>query len=221
MGCDAVQPRIRPFLDDLLDEKDYREMHVHIEGCESCRKYASSVGTLSYRLYELGQVPLPPDMISAILYESEKSPRETPSSPAQPAPAAKKPFVWPVVLAVLVLAAVLGAGLMMQRGRKESPAPAASTSLVPAAPPALSSPDTEWHYHLSLASRPELMSLIRSTTFAIKSEAPNAVMVLVPKAALEDFESRLYALPGAVKEYGKTDASSVSGDAAQVSVYLE
>ena len=73
MPCDpAIRTMIRPFLDDLLDEKDYQAVHAHMELCDPCRVYASSVGTLSHRLYELGQVTLPPDMVSTILYELKK-----------------------------------------------------------------------------------------------------------------------------------------------------
>ncbi len=77
MLCDAVGSMIRPFLDDLLDEKDYQDVSAHIQGCQRCRVYASSVGTLSYRIYELGQVPLPPDMVSTILYEYKKLESQT------------------------------------------------------------------------------------------------------------------------------------------------
>ena len=72
MSCEGVQPKIRQFLDDLLDEREYQQIHSHISECVACQNYASSVGTLSYQLYELGQVSLPPDMVSTVLYEFKK-----------------------------------------------------------------------------------------------------------------------------------------------------
>ena len=83
MACDVVRPKIRPFLDDLLDEKDYHDIHAHLECCAQCRSYASSVGTLSYRIHELGQAPLPPDIISAILYETKRIADPAPSVAAK------------------------------------------------------------------------------------------------------------------------------------------
>ena len=84
MVCETIRPIVRRFLDDLLDEKDYRETQAHLAGCAKCRQYASSVGTLSYRLHEMGQITLPPDMISTILYQVKRMPPKFESPPVYP-----------------------------------------------------------------------------------------------------------------------------------------
>ncbi len=116
MSCDIVRPRIRTFLDDLLDEKEYQDIHRHLEACERCRVYASSVGTLSYRLYELSQAPLPPDMVSTILYELKKQNNQ--SEPIQEnAAAIQKPisFFWIFVMVLAALSVVSIASLVLFR----------------------------------------------------------------------------------------------------------
>ena len=89
MECEAIRPVIRPFMDDLLDEKEYHGIHAHLESCSRCRAYASSVGTLSYRLYELGQAAPPADAASTILYQFKKDLQRliSASSAQQAAPA--------------------------------------------------------------------------------------------------------------------------------------
>ena len=136
MACDATRPRIRPFLDDLLDEKDYQDIHAHLESCVPCRAYASSVGTLSYRLYELGQAPLPPDMVSAILYESKKAISESPVPAAVPSVSttgegffiSKKDLFWVGVVVLLALTTASFAVMIGFRKKEEQPLS------VPAAP---------------------------------------------------------------------------------------
>ena len=151
MACDAVQPRIRPFLDDLLDENDYQGIHTHLETCESCRRYASSVGTLSYRLYELGQMPLPPDMASTILYESKKAVPEPPAlAVAPPAPTAegffisKKDLFWAgaVVLLALTVASLVVTKAFQKKEERSASVPAAPVLPTPT-PDAGSQADAE------------------------------------------------------------------------------
>ncbi len=146
MSCDVIRPRIRPFLDDLLDEKDYRDTHAHLESCAACHRYAASVGTLSFRLYELGQVPLPPDMVSAILYESKKEEALPPPGAREPVPAVpgvfvpKKDLVWAGIAVVLALTVVAFAVTAAFHKREEKAAPARVP--VPAAAPQ-TAPETE------------------------------------------------------------------------------
>ena len=151
MACDTIQPRIRPFLDDLLDEKDYQDIHAHLEVCESCRKYASSVGTLSYRLYELGQVPLPLDMVSTVLYESKKAVPEPPAPAAAPTVPAgegvfisKKDLFWAGVALLLVLTVTSFVVTMAFRKKEERSASAPTMPVsLPPAPDAAPQADAE------------------------------------------------------------------------------
>ena len=56
MDCNNIRQRITPFMDDLLAEDEYQRVWGHLESCASCGQFAASVGTLSYRLKELGAV---------------------------------------------------------------------------------------------------------------------------------------------------------------------
>lgn len=128
MLCESIRPLIRTFLDDLLDEKDYQNIQAHLSGCERCRSYASSLGTLSYRLYELGQVAIPPDMISMILYGLEKKRQADSTAPAalpdEKSPAADLAAVltkifWAVIFLILVVSVVAVAMIMDLRRHHE------------------------------------------------------------------------------------------------------
>ena len=82
MACDNIRARIRPFLEDLLDENEHQDVRTHLEECADCRTYAASIGTLTYQLNELGAVKAPHDLIPTILYELKQ--------PIKPAAAALK-----------------------------------------------------------------------------------------------------------------------------------
>lgn len=75
MNCQLIQDKMKSFLDDLLEESEYQEIRFHLEECQACAAYASSVGSLSYKVKELGQLPLPQDLAQTILFEA-KRPKE-------------------------------------------------------------------------------------------------------------------------------------------------
>ena len=84
MGCDNIRQRVVPFMDDLLAEDEYQRVWGHLESCASCGQFAASVGTLSYRLKELGAVKVPHDLVQTIFYEmsqTEKSHKENDIAP--------------------------------------------------------------------------------------------------------------------------------------------
>ena len=142
MRCESIRPLIRTFLDDLLDEKDYQDIQAHLGGCERCQVYAASVGTLSYRLYELGQVAVPPDLSSTVLYELEKKNRLAAAGPAVSLPEENglkavtvvvTRLLWAVVLLILVAAAAVAAIIVsLWRAPAPVPAPAAPEKIVAA-----------------------------------------------------------------------------------------
>ena len=249
MPCESIRPVIRTFLDDLLDENDYQNIQSHVAVCERCHTYASSVGTLSYRLYELGQVSVPPDMSATILYEFEKqshaaaapqavSPADENGAQGLPGPGLR--FVWVIVL--LISAAAFVAVITMvsirrvHRVQKEDSAaviPSASVSSVglsketaPASGPVPGAEkskeiSTHWHYHVSKSSLSELKQLFSDLYLTVLDESPGYLVFYVPKERLGKFTSRMAGLSGVVKEYGEIDPSKVSAEAVQVSLYLE
>lgn len=76
-GCGDIRASVRPFLDDLLTEEEYRAFCRHLETCGGCREYVSSIGSLANQLYELGQaVEAPPDLVSTVLFRLTAPPRQ-------------------------------------------------------------------------------------------------------------------------------------------------
>jgi len=246
MLCESVRPVIRTFLDDLLDENDYQNIQAHLAGCERCHTYASSVGTLSYRLYELGQVSIPPDMSAVILYEFEKHSHAAVVPPAvfsvnndsvQELPASGIRFVWiaaPVVLAAALVIAITMVSI--RRVQRETPTatdvvPSSTVSLIGSSDTAVPTPTPSygkstvttdhWHYHVSKSSLSELKQLFEDLYLTVLDESPSHLVFYVPRERLEKFTSRMAGLSGVVKEYGEMDPSQVSAQAVQVSLYLE
>ena len=64
--------KIRLFLDDLLDEKDYRETGSHLEACAFCQNLAAASGSLSYAVKLLGQVKTPDGLFDHVMYRMQK-----------------------------------------------------------------------------------------------------------------------------------------------------
>lgn len=230
MPCEMIRPVVRKFLDDLLDEKDYQDIQAHLAQCAQCRQYASSVGTLSYRLHELGQVTLPPDMASTILYEIKKMPPKAESSAVYPQSSetpgdafnAQTRLFWIAVFAlgVVSIAAIVGAffwrshsapGLTPPTHPKE---PAALTVLAP------SERMTERHYHLTLSGRPELGELIIEMQLAVERDSERSLVFLVPAEKAAQFRERMAAFSGVVKEFGEP-ASSENAENERITVFFE
>ena len=242
MQCESVRPAIRRFLDDLLDEKDYQEIQEHLAACTRCHAYASSVGTLSYRLYELGQVSLPPDMLFTILYEWKKVPRKeaadvtikepnTGPKTAQASPAeaftSRTRLFWVAAAVVCVASLVVIAGVALQRTLPQpvAPPPAAPVA-VPAPPPAqpmsqVPASHVERHYHISRSSRSEVEELIRSLQLTVVQESARMLIFDVPQQAFGQLQKHLEVLSGVVKEYGEADPSEGAWATVRVSVYFE
>ena len=86
MICSDVQQRLKQFLEDLLEEREYQEIRAHLEECVSCRKYALSIASLSYRLKEMGQIEVPKDLLSTVLYRLRHCGPESAAALPQAAP---------------------------------------------------------------------------------------------------------------------------------------
>lgn len=227
MQCEEMRPSVRKFLDDLLDEKDYQEIHQHLAGCQKCSTYTSSVGTLSWRLHELGQVSLPPDMTSTILYEMKHLMR-TAAAPAPSEAAPSAPSGSPtraLWIAVIVLGAVsIGAtaAAFFWRSTK-GPAAFSISARAPFAPPGLPGLPAErlaeTHIHYSQAGRQELSDLIIDMQLPVERESDRSIVFLIPAEKASEFNERLAAGSGFLKEFGTTDFEGKTGSRA--TVYFE
>ncbi len=247
MPCESIRPVIHTFLDNLLDEKDYQNIQFHLEGCASCRAYASSVGTLSYRLYELGEVSVPPDMSSTVLYEFEKHRQAVPVPPMVASPVEKivlnqsslaTQFFWLAVLVILA-GTVIAVVTIVSLRRVPKELVAAVTPTVSVVTTPVTAPGTtvsirregsaegkpkegyaHWHYHISKSSYGELKQIFQDLYLTVLDESPSHLVFFVPKDRMGKFMGRIEVLHSVVKEFGEMDPSSAT-DPVQVSIYLE
>ena len=241
MPCESIRPAVRKFLDDLLDENDYQDIQAHLADCKHCHDYAASIGTLSYRLYELGQVSVPPDMSSTILYEFNRASHavsaisERDSGDKTASAGTRLP--WIVTLVVLVTAVVAAVTMVSVRrvpvqttAVAVSGAPIYLTELSQEESPAASvildvdqskEIPAHWHYHVSRASLNELQQIFKDLYLTVLDESPSHLVFYVPRERLGEFVSRMTGLTGVVKEFGDFDPSRISAEAVQVSLYLE
>ncbi len=221
MVCEAVRSVIRQFMDDLLDEKDYQEICAHLGSCQRCHKFASSVGTLSYRLYELGQISLPPDIVSAILYELKKVPAKVEADPVFPQfsevspggafSAQTRPF-W---IAVFVLATISIAATTSAFFWRFQAAPGFVPTVV--LPPERLG---ERHFHLALSARPELAELIIELQLAVERDSERSLVFLVPVQKSSQFQESLESLSVEVREFGESESKEDMKDE-RITVFFE
>jgi predicted anti-sigma-YlaC factor YlaD len=104
MNCDDIKQKLKPFLEDLLAEKEYKAFCRHLDDCGKCKVYVRSVGSLSNQLWKLGQLNVPEDLISTIQYKLIH-----PKEKDQPAKTkiTKKQIVVGIALIILTIVLVL------------------------------------------------------------------------------------------------------------------
>ena len=231
MVCDAVRPVIRQFMDDLLDEKDYQAIHAHLVSCKRCHTFASSVGTLSYRLYELGQTTLPPDMVSAILYELKKVPVKTeaesvpsrfPEASRAEAFTTRTRSFW-IAVAVLAAVSIAAIATVFFWKTQRTPDMTPPTRTDHGTPPAVSfSPERlmERHFHLALSGRPELAKLIIDLQLAIERDSDRSIIFMVPAEKSSSFLEGVTSFSREVKEFGESGFMEDAKDE-RVTVFFE
>ncbi|MFC1807092.1 zf-HC2 domain-containing protein [Candidatus Omnitrophota bacterium] len=69
MSCDEINKLLKRFQEDLLSEDEYQAFLAHIDNCSNCKEYVRSIGSLSIRLWELGDIKVPQDFSSTIFYK--------------------------------------------------------------------------------------------------------------------------------------------------------
>lgn len=110
MDC-ASRQKIKPFLEDLLSEEEYQEIREHLETCDSCKTHAAAAGSLAFQIRELGEIRVPPDIVSTVLYELRRTrtaPEKQGPSENAPASSAQNGVLILAVIFLAVLAAFFG-----------------------------------------------------------------------------------------------------------------
>ncbi len=71
MLCEEIRRLLKPFLEDLLSEEEYRAFVQHLDTCPACGDYARSFGCISNDLWKLGSLTVPSDFVPTVLYKLE------------------------------------------------------------------------------------------------------------------------------------------------------
>ena len=106
MSCDDINTQLKPFLEDLLTEEEYQAFLEHLDRCPKCKEYVRSFGSLSNQLWKLGDVPVPSDFVSTVLFRLKQPEGKNHKSQFD---VFKKWFVGVIILILTVSTVFLGA----------------------------------------------------------------------------------------------------------------
>jgi len=97
--CDNIKRNIKSFTEDMLKEDEYKAFLHHLETCSQCKNYVRSVDSFSNQLWRLGDVKVPSDFSSTVLFKLTQ-PDEEPDE--EEAPATSKKWIIGAVTFILV-----------------------------------------------------------------------------------------------------------------------
>jgi anti-sigma factor RsiW len=106
MTCLDIKEKIKPFIDDLLAEDEYQDFVSHLEGCAECRGYVAAFGSISNQLLKLGNVNVPPDFASTVLFKLKQPGQEA----RRPETAGSKRKILIALLIAIMAVAVFAGG---------------------------------------------------------------------------------------------------------------
>jgi hypothetical protein len=118
--CSEVKAKVKPFLEDLVTDEEYQAIFEHLDRCPECTRYIRSLGSISNQLWKLGDIDVPSDFASTILFNIDNAPEE---------PAASKPKASKNILIIAVTLVVAAATVMfvMKYISANKPAPKTET----------------------------------------------------------------------------------------------
>jgi len=106
--CDSIKSNIKSFTEDMLTEDEYKAFLHHLETCSECKNYVRSVDSFSNQLWRLGDVKVPSDFGSTVLFKLTQ-PDEEPDEDQAPATSKK----WLIgAVAFIFVAMTISAGLI-------------------------------------------------------------------------------------------------------------
>jgi len=118
--CDNIKRNIKSFTEDMLKEDEFKAFLHHLETCTECKSYVRSVDSFSNQLWRLGDVKVPSDFGSTVLFKLTQ-PDETPDEDQAPA-TSKKWFIGAIaflLVAMTVSAGVIGYFKLRQPSQEE------------------------------------------------------------------------------------------------------
>jgi len=128
MNCEDIKKKLKPFLDDLLAEEEYKAFCGHINICGKCSSYVRSIGSLSNQLWKLGKVKVPEDLSSTIMYKLAHPEQEARASKYI---LSKKHIIAGFILASLIIALFVGIHYLRTRQQpKRDDTPIVTTEVI-------------------------------------------------------------------------------------------
>jgi len=104
MTCSDIQARLKPFLDDLLAEDEYRAFLSHLEQCSKCKEYVRAIGSLSNQMWRLSDVKISSDLSSNIIFRLSQSKKKAIEKPL----ILSKKLVFGVIVLIIGFLLLLG-----------------------------------------------------------------------------------------------------------------
>ena len=106
--CDNIKKNIKSFTEDMLKDEDYKAFLHHLETCSECKNYVRSVDSFSNQLWRLGEIKVPSDFESTVLFKLTQ-PEEKPDEEEGSATSKK----WIIgAVAFIVIGIIISAGLI-------------------------------------------------------------------------------------------------------------
>jgi len=102
MSCDDIDKELKHFLGDLLSDADYQAFVEHLDSCSKCTNRVRSMGSFTNQLWELGDIEVPSDLDTTILFQFDKAKKEPPKP--KPKKPKNKVVIGAIVVAVIGLA---------------------------------------------------------------------------------------------------------------------
>ncbi|MFC1624660.1 hypothetical protein ACFL28_05060 [Candidatus Omnitrophota bacterium] len=109
--CDDIKKRVKPFQQDLLAEKEYKAYVDHLYKCPKCKEYVGSIDFLSNQLWKLGDVKVPSDLSSTILFKLTQAPEQEVKAQPQAQAATSKSIMSEKLILRAVIVVLLGVAL--------------------------------------------------------------------------------------------------------------
>ena len=103
--CNEVKDKLKPFLEDMLVEEEYQAFVAHLESCPKCKDYVRSIGALSNQLWKLGDIKVPTDFVSTVIFNLKHPKQEVPPATK---PALSKKLAAGIIISIILLALFLG-----------------------------------------------------------------------------------------------------------------
>ena len=105
MTCSDTDKGLKNFVGDLLSEDDYQDFVDHLDSCPQCTSRVRSMGSFTNQLWELGDIEVPSDLDSTILFQFDQAKKQ----PRKPKPKKSKKLVFSVVILIVGLSVAFGA----------------------------------------------------------------------------------------------------------------